>query len=58
MAATNINNLDGLDAVADIDADEEEILKAAVKGAAVIAGADSYKLVDLFIGQMAAEGFD
>jgi len=59
MAATNIDNLDALDSVAEIDADEEEILKAAVKGAIVIAGSpDGYRLTDLFIGQMSAEGFD
>lgn len=58
MAATDIDNLDALDSVANIDADEEETLKAAVKGAMVIAGGDAYRVTDLFIGQMSAEGFD
>jgi hypothetical protein len=55
MATTNINNLDGLDAVANIGAGGETFIKAALK--TVLRGIRDDRLFDLFIGQMAAEGF-
>lgn len=55
MATTNISNLDGLDVVANIGADGETFIKNALK--TVMRGIRDDRLFDLFIGQMAAEGF-
>lgn len=57
MAATNISNLDGLDAVANILAAGETLLKAAVKKVLRNIAEIDPRITDLFIGQMAAEGF-
>jgi acetyl-CoA acetyltransferase len=58
MAVTNINNLDGLDAVANIGAGGETVIKAAVKLVLKQLAGNDPRHVDLFVGQMAAEGFD
>jgi hypothetical protein len=57
MATTNVSNLDGLDAVANIGAGGETTIKECVKKAlSKLAGGDP-RTLDLFVGQMAAEGF-
>lgn len=58
MAATNINNLDGLDAVTNIAAAGEVLLKAAVKRAIQVLANGEPRVAELFVGQMAAEGWD
>jgi hypothetical protein len=55
MATTNIDNLDGLDAVTNIAAGGETFIKGALK--AVLRGMRDDRIFDLFNGQMAAEGF-
>ncbi len=55
MATTNIDNLDGLDAVTNIAAGGETFIKAALK--TCLRGVRDDRIFDLFVGQMAAEGF-
>jgi hypothetical protein len=57
MAVTNINNLDGLDAVANIGAGGETTIKECVKKMLSKLAMGDPRLLDLFVGQMAAEGF-
>lgn len=57
MATTNIDNLDGLDAVANIGAGGETVIKDAVKKALSKLAQGDPRVLDLFVGQMAAEGF-
>jgi hypothetical protein len=57
MATTNINNLDGLDAVANIGAGGETTIKECVKKALSKLAMGDPRTLDLFVGQMAAEGF-
>lgn len=56
MAVTNINNLDGLDVVTHIGAGGETFIKNSLKQC--FRGMRDDRIFDLFIGQMAAEGFD
>jgi hypothetical protein len=55
MAVTNINNLDGLNAVPGFTADDETLVKAIVTE--VLFHGNFRALSGLFVGQMAAEGF-
>jgi len=55
MAVTNITNLDGLDAVTNVAAGGETYIKDAIKS--LMHGINDERMFDLFIGQMAAEGF-
>lgn len=57
MATTNINNLDGLDAVANIGAGGETTIKECVKKLLSKLAMGDPRTLDLFVGQMAAEGF-
>jgi hypothetical protein len=57
MAVTNINNLDGLDAVANIGAGGETTIKDAVKKSLSKLAQGDPRVLGLFEGQMAAEGF-
>ena len=57
MAVTNINNLDGLDAVANIGAGGETIIKECTKKVLSKLAMGDPRVLDLFVGQMAAEGF-
>lgn len=57
MATTNVNNLDALDPVANIGAGGETIIKAAVRHVIKQIAHNEPRCIDLFIGQMAAEGF-
>ena len=56
MALTNIDNLDGLDAVAAINAADETFIKAGLREILHHTNEQLFCL-DLFLGQMAAEGF-
>jgi hypothetical protein len=58
MATTNINNLDGLDAVTYIGAGGETTIKECVKKALSKLSMGDPRVLDLFVGQMAAEGFN
>jgi len=57
MAVTNIANLDGLDPVANVAAGGEIIIKDCVKKALSKLAQGDPRVLDLFVGQMAAEGF-
>lgn len=57
MATTNVNNLDGLDAVANIAAGGEVIIKDCVNKIIAKTAQGDPRILGLFIGQMAAEGF-
>lgn len=57
MATTNINNLDGLDAVTNVAAGGETTIKECVKKALSKLAMGDPRVLDLFVGQMAAEGF-
>ena len=56
MSTTNINNLDALDGVDNINAADETKIKAGLRTLLHHTN-DSRFCIDLFIGQMAAEGF-
>jgi hypothetical protein len=55
VAVTNINNLDGLDAVDNINAADEVIVKSVLQD--FLFHTHARAAATLFIGQMAAEGF-
>ena len=57
MAVTNVNNLDGLDAVANVGAGGETIIKECVKKALSKLAMGDPRVLGLFEGQMAGEGF-
>lgn len=57
MAATNISNIDGADAVANVAAGGETVLKSAVTEAITRVAQEDKRVVELFFGQMSAEGF-
>lgn len=57
MAVTNVNNLDGLDAVPNVGAGGETIIKDCVKKALSKLAQGDPRVLGLFEGQMAGEGF-
>ena len=57
MALSNINNLDALDTVANIGAGGEAIIKEAITTTFKRFLGDESRLINLFVGQLAAEGF-
>lgn len=57
MAVTNINNLDALNGVSNVGAGGETIIMAAVKKSLSKLAQGDPRVLDLFVGQMAAEGF-
>lgn len=57
MATTNINNLDGLDAVPNVGAGGETTIKECVKKAISKLAMGDPRILGLFEGQMAGEGF-